>query len=81
MEKNDLDYLSKRFGIPESEILWFNSGICYSRIQVRTRKSADKVRSVVKGNFVNGGMLDGMPLGGISVYKDSNGDIYYDITC
>jgi len=81
MEKNEFDWLAKRFGIPESDILWYNSGICYSRIQVRTRESAEKVSKAVQGETVNGGMLDGMPLGGISEYHDSNDKILFDVTC
>ena len=81
MKKEDLEYLSKRFGIPEEDIMWYNSGCCYSRIGIKTKSSAEKVRETVKGDTANGGMLDGMPLGGISEHKDDNGNIYYDITC
>jgi hypothetical protein len=80
MTKNDLDYLTRRFGIPESEILWYRSGICYDRIGVTTRESAMKVHDAVKGERVNGGMLDGMPLGEIfEVTRD--GVHYFDVTC
>lgn len=80
MKPEDLKWLSERFGIPESDILWYNSGCCYSRIGVLTHTSAEKVRDKVKGDAANGGMLDGMPLGGISEIKDA-GHIYYDVTC
>jgi hypothetical protein len=81
MKKEDLKYLSKRFGIPEEDIIWFNSGICYSRIQVKTVESANKIRESVKNDTVNGGMLDGMPLGGISFHASDDGNNYFDVTC
>jgi hypothetical protein len=81
MNKEDLKWLSERFKIPESDILWYNSGTCYSRIQVKTKESANKVHDIVKNDTVNGGVLHNMPLGGISEYKDNTGNIYYDVTC
>lgn len=66
MDDETRKYLNKRFGIEPSDILFYNSGICYSRIVVRTKESADKVSEAVQGETVNGGMLHGMPLGGIT---------------
>lgn len=78
MEKQEtIDYLTKRFGIPAEDIVWFNSGSCYSRIVVRTKESAQKVHDAVKGDTANGGMLHGMTLGGISEMKDGT----FDVTC
>lgn len=57
---------AKRFGLKDEEVLFYNRGICYCRIVVTTMKAARKVAKAVKGDTVNGGMLDGMPLGGIS---------------
>jgi hypothetical protein len=73
-------WLAKRFDIPVEDILWYNAGICYSRITVRSRESALKVREAVRHDSVNGGMLDGMQLGGISKMCDDSG-YYYDVTC
>lgn len=80
-KKEDFSWLSKRFGISEDEIIWYNSGICYSRIEVKSRQAAEIVHIAVTGQTVNGGLLDGMPLGGISEYKDKKGNIYYDVIC
>lgn len=77
IKPEDKKWLSERFGIPEEDILWYNSGSCYSRIVVRTKESADKVHEKVKKDTVNGGMLHGMPLGGISEMKDGT----FDVTC
>lgn len=77
----DYTWLVKRFGIPLNEILWYNSGTCYSRIGVTTEKSAHAVSNSVKNDTVNGGMLHGMPLGGISKIKNEDGSIYYDVIC
>ena len=95
--KETLKWLSERFGIAESEILWYNSGISYSRIAVKSIEAANKVRACVAGETVNGGMLHGMPLGGISEMKVTKsemvnrkattkedretGEIYFDVTC
>jgi hypothetical protein len=79
--KETLKWLSKRFGISEEEIVWYNSGICYSRIGVTTRDAAEKVSKAVQGGTANGGLLDGMPLGGISESHDKNGNVIFDVTC
>lgn len=76
-----LQWLSGRFGIPKEDIVWYNSGSCYSRIVVKTEASAKKVHDVVCHETVNGGMLGGMPLGGISKSPNKDGSIYYDVTC
>jgi hypothetical protein len=81
-EKEDFTWLAKHFGIPVEDILWYNSGICYNRIGVTTRESAEKVSATVKGGTVNGGMLHEMPLGGISeMNKLSDNSHYFDVTC
>lgn len=81
MEEDTKKWLSNKFGIPQEEIVWFNSGICYSRIVVTTRSSAEKVRKAVKGETVNGGMLHGMPLGSIGEKEEKDGSITYEIMC
>jgi len=69
-------WLSKRFSIPTEDIIWYNSGVCYNRIGVKTQESAWKVSESVKDKYVNGGMLDGAPLGG---YTKCDGG--YDVMC
>lgn len=73
-------WAAKQFGISEDEVLWYNSGSCYDRIGVTTQQAADKVSAKVKGETANGGMLDGMPLGGQTEYN-RNGNHYFDVTC
>lgn len=77
IDEKTQQWLSKMYGIPENEIVWYNSGICYSRIGVKTEESALKVREKVKGRTANGGWFDGMPLGSYSQTKEGN----YDVTC
>ena len=79
--KETLKWLSERFGIPESDIVWYNSGICYSRIIVKTKESAMKVHDLVSNETVNGGLLHGMHLGGFVPYKNESGEIEYDVMC
>ena len=74
-------WCAKEFGIPESDVIWYNSGICYSRIGVLTKESAKKVFQKVNGQTVNGGMFHGMPLGSSRESKREDGTIYYDVTC
>lgn len=76
-------WAAKEFGIKPEEILEHNSGICYDRIWVTTKEAADKVSKKVKGRCVNGGMFDGMPLGGQTHYKKENGhDLeHYAVMC
>lgn len=76
MNNEDKKWLANHFGIPEESILWYNSGICYSRIEVTTKESADKVSDKVKGQTVNGGMLDGMPLGGQTETPSKTFEVY-----
>jgi hypothetical protein len=38
------EWAAKEFGIPENEIVWYNSGICYDRIVVTSEKAAKKVQ-------------------------------------
>lgn len=59
-------YVSRRFGISLEEILFYNSGCCYSRIIVSSKRAANKVSKSVKGQTANGGWFHGMPLGGIT---------------
>ena len=79
--KETIKWLSGRFNIPAEDILWYNPGICYSRIRVKTREAAENVHNAVKHETVNGGMLHGMPLGGISEGKNQDDNVYYDVTC
>jgi hypothetical protein len=60
---------AKRFGLKPDEVLFYNSGICHDRIVVTTMRAAKKVAKSVEGDTVNGGYLDGMPLGGINETK------------
>ena len=64
-------WASKEYGIPLAEISGYNSGICYDAIWVTTQKSANIVSEKMKGQFVNGGIYDGMPLGGQSKGENS----------
>lgn len=73
-------WLAKYFDIPAKDIVWFHSGICYDRIQVRSKKSADKITKAVKNKAVNGGCFDGMPLGYQTKTK-SEGRTVYEIMC
>lgn len=83
-EQNKI-WAAKEFGIPIADILWFNSGICYDRIGVTTQESANKITEKVKDKTANGGMFDGMPLGGQSFYSPTKNQAikqeYYDIMC
>lgn len=81
IDQRTVDYLSNRFNIPADDIYWYNGGICYSRIIVKSKESADKVTESVKGSTVNGGMFHGMPLGGQNESKQEDGSVYYDVTC
>jgi hypothetical protein len=72
-----IQWCAKRFGIPEEDVVWYSSGICYDRICVKTKESADKVTEKVKGQTANGGMFDGMPLGGQTKTEDG----YYNVYC
>lgn len=69
MQNESFVYLSEKFGIPYEDIVSNNAGICYDSITVKTKESADKVSSQCRG-CVNGGWLDGMPLGHIEPNKD-----------
>jgi len=75
------EYASEKFGIPMDDVIWYNAGICYDRVCVKSKESADKVTAKVQGQTANGGMFHGMPLGGQSEIRKPNGIIYYDITC
>ena len=81
MTEDTLNWASAHFGIPKEDIKFYHSGICYSRIVVKTKESADKVTAKVKNGTVNGGYFHGMPLGGQSVHTDDDGNTTYDVTC
>lgn len=76
-EEQTKEWAAKEFGIPKEEVLWYNSGICYSRIGVTTHESAKKVAKKVENQTVNGGMFHGMSLGSIALSKDGT----FDVTC
>jgi len=73
---NEVLYAAQRFGLDPANVVWYNCGTCYDRIGVRTKADADKVSAKVKGSTANGGMLDGMPLGGQSRHNDGTYEIY-----
>ena len=75
-EQETNKWAASRFGIPVEDVVWYNSGTCYDRICVKTKASADKVTAFVDGQTANGGMLDGMPLGG--QIKNASG---YEVYC
>lgn len=70
-------WASEKFGIPREDVVWYNSGVCYDRIVVKTKESADKVTLKMKGQCVNGGMFDGMALGSQNKQPDGS----YDVMC
>jgi hypothetical protein len=80
LSDRDREWLSKRFSIQPEEILWHHSGICYDRIMVKSKESADKVSASVKGETVNGGWFHGMSLGGQAVVKYEDNDVY-EVMC
>lgn len=73
MTSEDAKWLSERFGVSPDSILWYHSGICYSRLSVKTKEDAEKASKSVKGETVNGGWYHGMPLGGISKVAEFKG--------
>lgn len=73
-------YAAERFGLPVSDVIGYHSGICYSKIWVRTLASAKKVSEAVKGETVNGGWFDGMSLGGIDTSLDKEVTLY-EVIC
>ncbi len=77
-EERNRQHAAKDFGLADNEVLWYNGGICYSRVIVTTREAADKVAAQVKGRHVNGGYLHGMELGYIREYS-RDGAIVYDV--
>lgn len=66
MNTQEKERLGNWYGIPAEVILWYNSGICYSRLMVSTKAAALKAARKVKGRTVNGGWFHGMPLGVIN---------------
>lgn len=79
-DDNGRSYASSSFGIDESDVVWYRSGICYARVCVRTREAAEKVRNKVKNYTVNGGWYDGAPLGSI-METTVDGEKVFDVTC
>lgn len=73
-------FASSWFGIDESDVVWYRSGICYARVCVRTREAAEKVRNKVKNDTVNGGWYHGEPLGYI-METTFNGERVFDVMC
>ena len=74
--KETQHWAMQQFGISANDLIWYNGGICYNRIAVRTKAAAKKVSAAVKGQTVNGGWFHGMPLGGIT--KTDEG---YEVYC
>jgi hypothetical protein len=69
-------WAAKHYRLPPSEVLWYHGGICYNRIVVVSKASADKVAKAVEGETVNGGWYDGMRLGGITKVEGG-----YEVIC
>lgn len=59
------------------------SGICYGKRWYSDLAKAEEFSADVRaaGGTVNGGMLDGMPLGGVYSYRDENGKLHHEVTC
>lgn len=74
------EWAATHFGIPITEVLWYNAGICYDRIAVKTKRSAKKVSQKVQSRVVNGGWFDGMALGVVSQH-DEAGRKHYVVMC
>ena len=74
--KETQNWANQQFGISANDLIWYNGGICYNRIAVRTKAAAKKISAAVKGQTVNGGWFHGMPLGGITKIKDG-----YEVFC
>lgn len=72
-----IKWAAARFGLSDSDVLWYNAGSCYDTVLVTSRDAADKVAKYVAGERANGGMLDGMPLGGIVEESSSR----FRVTC
>lgn len=66
-------YAAKEFGIKVEDVVFYNSGICYSTVVVRTEAAAKKVSEKAQGGTVNGGWYDGMPLGVINKERSEDG--------
>ncbi len=85
-EERDAKFLAERehaakyFNIPLETVLWYHGGVCYDRIGVTTKESADAVTKHVEGKTVNGGMYDGMSLGNQTHYKHHHPP-YFDVMC
>lgn len=79
-KKEQYEHYAKKFGIPVEDIVWYNHGICYDRIIVKTLTSAEAIGKKINGDTVNGGMYHGMPLGGIHTYQQ-DGKTVYDVMC
>ena len=42
-KKEQYEHYAKKFGIPVEDIIWYNHGICYDRIIVKTLTSAEAI--------------------------------------
>tara|TARA_B100000519_G_scaffold191548_1_gene192071 strand:- start:3159 stop:3482 length:324 start_codon:yes stop_codon:yes gene_type:complete len=66
----------KKYTEKTISILYNTGGICYSRIgfpkTAQGKKDAELLSKEIKKDedYANGGMFDGMPMGGIHEYKD-----------
>lgn len=76
MKQDSKIWAANKYGVPEDSVIAYNSGICYDRIWVNSKESADTISAKVTGT-VNGGMFDGMPLGNIQKHNDGT----YVIMC
>lgn len=74
-------YAAKEFGIKMEDVVFYNSGICYSTVVVRTEAAAKKVAKKVHGGTVNGGWYHGMPLGGITKERNEKGERVWRVMC
>lgn len=74
-------WVAERFGIPYQDVEWYHSGICYDRVGVLSQQSADKITEYCHNAKANGGMLDGMPLGGQTKYSQDDGTVIWDVYC
>jgi hypothetical protein len=74
-------YAAKEFKLKVEDVVFYNGGICYSTIVVRSEAAAKKVARKVKGDTVNGGWYDGMPLGRITTEHDAFGKMVWRVMC
>jgi len=80
-DQHTKEWAAKKFGIPAEDVDWYHTGTSYDRIGVKSQESANKVTALCKTKRANGGMYDGMPLGGQSKITRDNGDVIWDVYC